>query len=171
MEYLLRSGGSFEQLEARIIEVLGRQGFMVRRSFSLHSATRGELGLTFEEGGGPPGFSVLWLYASGARRQSLALVTLYERHGRTIFQVIPASTDRSLSAVPEPADLEAELTAALVLDGLEVCRGLDGSRGCVDAARVLDDTMDEPALSSLQEGRGWPGTPSGDGSPLGRRDD
>lgn len=144
MEYLIRSGEPFERLEARIVVALERHGLAVHRSFSLHSATQGERRLAPEGTGGLPGFSVLWLYSSGARRRPLALVTLYQRQGRTIFRMMPAAVDGSLPGIPETADLEAELIAVLVLDGLEICLGLDGSRGCVDAIRVADGGPGEP---------------------------
>ena len=153
MEYLLRSGDTFEQLEARVIGALARHGFMVQRSFSLHSATQGQLGLPLQSGDRPPGFSVLSLHGSGTQRQAVALVTLYQRQGRTIFRVVPATAGPALPDVPETADLEAELVAALILDGLEICLGLDGSQGCVDAARVDDGATNEPDLSQRQKGR------------------
>jgi hypothetical protein len=147
MEYLIRSGEPFEQLEARVVRALGRHDFAVHRSFSLHSATQGERGSGPEDGGGPPGFSVLWLYASGAGRRPLALVTLYQRQGHTMFRMVPAAVGDSPSDAPETADLRAELIAALVLDGLEICLGLHGCQGCVDAARVADDGTAEPDRS------------------------
>jgi hypothetical protein len=143
MEYLIRSGEPFEQLEARVVGALGRNDVSVHRSFSLQSATQGEHGSGPDAGDGPPGFSILWLYTCGAHRRPLALVTLYQRQGRTILRAMPAAAGGPHRGAPETADLEADLVAALVLDGLEICVGLDGRRGCVDAARVADGATAE----------------------------
>ena len=169
MEYLIRSREPFERLEAQIVGALERHGLAVHRSFSLHSATQRERGLASEGAGGSPGFSVLWLYSAGARRRPLALVTLYQRQGRTIFRMVPATADGSLPGVPETADLEAELIAVLVLDGLEICLGLDGSRGCVDAHRVADGAPSEPDRPLRSVDRSPSQLPGGDRSRLVHR--
>ena len=161
MEYLIRSEEPFEQLEARVVGALGRHDVSVQRSFSLHSATQGEHGLVLEADDGPPGFSVFWLYSSGARRQPLALVTLYQRQGRTFFRAVSAVDGRPSPDGAESADLAAGLVAALVLDGLEVCTGLDGRRGCVDAAQVADVAAAERHRSPLQGGRSLSEGPGG----------
>ncbi|MCL7453501.1 MAG: hypothetical protein M8467_10690 [Anaerolineae bacterium] len=150
MEYVVRSGDSFEQIEMRVIDTLQRQGFVVRQSFSLLSATRSVSGLSVEEraADGPPGFSVLWLYGPGASRQPHSLVTLYQRRGHTLFRAVPSPMTRlPLAGIQATADLEAELVATLVLDGLDVCLGLGGDRRCVDAAQLVDSATPGPDAS------------------------
>jgi hypothetical protein len=111
MEYLITADRPFEEIEARTIDALERGGFVVRRTFSLHSATAAAEGGT----DGDPGYSVLMLYASGARQQPLGLVTVYERGDRIAVQPVLTSPG------PGSQDVHAELVAALALGGLHLC--------------------------------------------------
>ena len=80
MEFVVTARRPFEEIEAQTIDALEQQGFVVRCTFSLRSATG--LGST----GRNPGYSVLLLYASGLEQKPLGLVTLYERGEETVIR-------------------------------------------------------------------------------------
>jgi len=100
---------------------LEQQGLVVKRTFSLHSAAGGDVDLKE----GKPGYSVLMLYAAEADCPPLGLITLYEREGRIVIQTTAAT---SAGQPPPAADAEAELAAALMVGGLELCGW--GGRPC-----------------------------------------
>ncbi len=134
MEYLIASDLPFDEIEAQIVEALERQGWMVQRTFSLRSVVgadrrdRGTLTLPDHSGatGAKPGYSVLMLYAAGALRRPLGLITLYERGDRTVVKPVlaparsqePSSADAQEASAPAGSDAHAVLVAALVRGGL-----------------------------------------------------
>ena len=130
MEYVITASGPFAEIEEQVIRALEQQGFVVQRTFSLHSASGG--GSSPAEG--KPGYSVLMLYAPDASCPPLGLLTLYEREGQTVVQTAPAAPPTGQS--PPPGDAEAELVAALMMGGLELC-GCHG--GQCRPARLKED--------------------------------
>lgn len=131
MEYLITSERPFDEIEATSTGTLERHGFTVQRTFSLHSAT----GAAGAHRG--PGYSVLMIFRAGAERPPVGLLTLYEQGGRTIIRAALTS--------PEGGDADAEVVAALLLDGLE---------RCLDAAEGEDCAHSDHAA----EGSGVPGS-------------
>jgi hypothetical protein len=109
MRYVITADRPFGEIEAQTIAVLEQQGFVVRRTFSLESATRS----SSDGACTSPGYSVLMLYASGFLREPLGLVTLYEQGGQTVLH--------SLLTLPAGGDVEAEMVAALAQSGLDFC--------------------------------------------------
>ena len=66
-----------------------------------------------EGAGSNPGYSVLMLHTSGVQRHPLGLLTLYQRGGWTVIKPVLAQ--------PAGKDMDADLVAALLLSGLELC--------------------------------------------------
>jgi YHS domain-containing protein len=130
MEYVVTSGHPFEEVESLTAAALERQGIVVQRTFSLHSAVQGSTP-AIEGTAGNPGYSVLMLYTSGVQRRSLGLLTLYQRGERTVI--------RPVLAQPMGEDMDADLVAALVLGGIELCAEVAGSRDCVGRTEVAED--------------------------------
>jgi YHS domain-containing protein len=136
MEYVIMANRPFEEIEARTMDALKRQGFVVQRTFSLGSATGADKDSAKALTGAVrnPGYSVLLLYSTGARRQPLGLVTLYERQGKTVINSLPTSPVVGGSqSLPGNKDVEAELTVALALGGL------DGSTELAEVFAVSPD--------------------------------
>jgi hypothetical protein len=119
MRYLIRADRSFGEIEAQTIAVLEQQGFVVRRTFSLESATRSSSSAPRAS----PGYSVLMLYASDYLREPLGLVTLYEQGGQTVIH--------SLVTLSAGGDVEAEMVAALVQSGLDFCVKARDGETCI----------------------------------------
>lgn len=118
MEYVITNQQPFDEVEGQAIRALEQQGFIVQRTFSLHSATasgrdRGQAG---------PGYSVLMLYAPGQGQRALGLITLYEGAGRTMLQ--------PQLATMSSRDTEAEILGVLVRGGLDVCIESHGNGRC-----------------------------------------
>lgn len=128
MRYVITADRPFGEIEAQTIAVLEQQGFVVRRTFSLQSATR-------SSGDGlcaSPGYSVLMLYGSGYLREPLGLVTLYEQGGQMMIH--------SLFTLPAGGDVEAEMVAALTQSGLDFCvKARDGETCIQPREDVLRD--------------------------------
>jgi hypothetical protein len=141
MEYVITSEQRFEDVESRIMKALQKKGLVVQRTFSLRSAVA-----TSRLGGknppaqqdraaadAGPGYSVLMIYASDVQQDSLGLLTLYQRQGRTVITFLPAGPSEDATAtdaLPVPAtrpaaDADAELVVALVLSGLDYCVGVE----------------------------------------------
>ncbi len=134
MEYVVTTNRPFQAVEAQAIGALERHGFLVQRTFSLHSAARPE-----REGiGGNPGYSVLMLYGHGEQYQPLALVTLYEWQGQTVIESLSPSLMARQQLALDPMDVEAELAAALSLGGLEFCVKAAGGTDCVGLVLAED---------------------------------
>ena len=95
MEYEIKSKRPFPEIERRTVDALERHGFVVRQTFSLHSAAEAA---KVETG---PGYSVFMIYETDASRQPVAQLTLYQRGARTLIQ--PALS------VTAYADLDADL--------------------------------------------------------------
>ena len=110
MEHTIAASGPFVEIEEQVIQVLEQQGFVVRRTFSLHSAAERDAH-PLEK----PGFSVLMLYAAGAACPPLGLITLYERKDQIVIQTAPVTQP------PPAAGAEADLIAALTMGGLKLC--------------------------------------------------
>jgi hypothetical protein len=141
MEYVITTEQPFEEVESRMVEALQQQGWVVHRTFSLRSAVgaarSGERTLSAQQDGAAteagPGYSVLMLYASGAQRRSLGLLTLYQLQRRTVITFVPhlpdgEGTEMDALSVPttQPAaNMDAELVVALALSGLDFCVGVD----------------------------------------------
>jgi hypothetical protein len=128
MEYVVTANRPFEEIETQAISALEQQGFGVQRSFSLHSAagTGGSAGVA------SPGYSVLLLYTPGTERQLLGLVTLYERQGRTVIgSRLTAQAEKQRETSRGSEDLEADLVAALLLGGLDLCVDPVRRTGCI----------------------------------------
>jgi hypothetical protein len=119
MEYVIPGKGHFQEIEARTMSALEKQGFAVQRTFSLHSATLSDSG----SGGCCPGYGVLMLYASGARHEPLGLLILYERGEQTVIHPALASSAGD--------DVEADLATALALGGLDFCIDAAGREACI----------------------------------------
>ncbi|HFD39723.1 MAG TPA: hypothetical protein ENJ31_07760 [Anaerolineae bacterium] len=117
MEHTITAPGPFAEIEEQVIQVLEQQGFVVRRTFSLHSAA-GRDAHPLEK----PGFSVLMLYAAEATCPPLGLITLYEREDQIVIQTASATQP------PPVSDAEAKLVAALMMGGLKLCSC--GGRPC-----------------------------------------
>jgi YHS domain-containing protein len=117
MEYVVTNSQPFDEVEALAIRAL-QEGFVVQRTFSLHSVTS-SINAEAEE---RPGYSVLMLYATGERQQVMGLVTLYERAGRTVIQ--PQLTAAGFR------DADAEILAALGQGGLDLCVDATGGGRC-----------------------------------------
>ncbi len=120
MEYEIMADRPFAEIELQTVDALERRGFVVRRTFSLRSATGAAGGIPDVS----PEFSILMLYASRDEPRPLGVVTLYERGGRMVIK--PALT------VPMNQDGNAELVTALILGGLEFCIRTAGGRRCLD---------------------------------------
>jgi len=118
MEYLIAAGRPFQEIEARTISALQREGFTVQRTFSLDSVT------TVAGDDLYPGFSVLMLYAERAPQQPLGLLTLYEQQAG---QMVLRATLRS-----PVQDTEAELVVALNRSGLDFCVHAAGGLNCIE---------------------------------------
>jgi hypothetical protein len=112
MEYVITTERPFHEIEAVATAALERQGFVIQRTFSLHSATAAS------SLNASPGFSVFLLYWNDARLQPVGSVTLYQRGRWTVIS--PQLTS------PADGDMDADLLAALMLGGLEFCLGLGG---------------------------------------------
>jgi YHS domain-containing protein len=121
MEYVIRNRQPFEEVEAQVIDVLRKMGFVVQCTFSLHSATVSAR----EPAAACPGYSVLLLYDPQESQRALGLVTLYERAGQTVIRPqLEAAGSR---------DAEAEILAALGQGGLEVCVEAAGGARCTES--------------------------------------
>jgi YHS domain-containing protein len=165
MEYLITNSLPFDQIEAKIVEALEQKGLWVQRTFSLRSAVAADgaqaSALVQTEhsaaNGGRPGYSVLLLYAAGALRRPLGLVTLYEQGARTLInpvltpEGIPliSSVQVGSAAGGEGADAEADLVAALVRGGLDLCAEAAGEGESVDPGLVSEDP--DPAMQLVQD--------------------
>lgn len=123
MEYIVTSDQPFEEIEALTIATLERQGLVIRRTFSLHSAVVGRPAAS-KRASGNPGYSILMLHGAGVQGRPLGSLTLYRRGERTV--IIPALTS------PADADVEADLVAALVLGDLEFCMEVAGAERCIE---------------------------------------
>lgn len=130
MEYVVTSGRCFEEVEALTVAALERQGVVVQRTFSLHSAVEGSTP-AIEGTGSNPGYSVLMLHTSGVQRRPLGLLTLYQRGERTVI--------RPVLAQPMGEDMDADLVMALVLSGLEFCVDVAGAQDCIDPTGAVED--------------------------------
>jgi hypothetical protein len=122
MEYEIRSKRPFPEIEHQTVGALVRHGFVVRQTFSLHSATEAVM----EELG--PGYSVFMVYETNASKRPSAQLTLYQRGGRTL--ILPALTSEAY------ADMDADLVAAFVSGGLELCIDGADSEACIDPELV-----------------------------------
>ncbi len=118
MEYLITSEQLFLEIESQTVTALERHGFVVRQTFSLHSATEAA---QMEKG---PGYSVFMIYLTGASHQPAAQLTLYQREEQTLIAPALASA--------APADMDANLVAAFVSGGLEFCVDVTGTEACID---------------------------------------
>ena len=118
MEYAITTEQPFSAIEIQTVAALERHGFVVRQTFSLHSAT--EAAMVDKR----PGYSVFMIYETDASWKPVAQLTLYQRTGQT--RIVPILT----SAAYE--DLDAELVAAFVSGGLEFCVDVAGTEACID---------------------------------------
>ncbi len=119
MEYMLAADQPFQEIESQTVSALERGGFVVRRTFSLGSAT----GAGRDRNPGNPDYAVLMLYASGDQLRFLGLVTLHEREGRIVLRSLPGSPSR---------DGEADLVAALTLGDLDFCVQAMSGKACIE---------------------------------------
>lgn len=139
MEYVITTERSFEEIETQTQRALEKQGYVVRRTFSLHSAV-GTVGRDTETFAGPgesPGYSVLMLYASDGTKRPLGVITFYERKGRTVINPVftPAEIGRPASPVGKDeaasVDVDAEFAVALMQSGLEYCVKVSQGEECI----------------------------------------
>jgi xanthine dehydrogenase accessory factor len=165
MEYLITNSLPFDQIEAKIVEALEQHGLWVQRTFSLRSAVAADRGqasalVQAEQSvasGGRPGYSVLMLYAAGALRRPLGLVTLYQQGTRTLINpVLTPECTPLISSVQagratggEGTDAEADLVATLVRGGLDLCIAVAGEGGCVDPGLASENP--NPATQLVQD--------------------
>jgi hypothetical protein len=136
MEFVVTARRPFEEIEAQTIDALEQQGFVVRCTFSLRSAT----GSGSSSAGRNPGYSVLLLYASGLEQKPLGLVTLYERGEKTVIRpgqvLAPAASGGQ--------DAGADLVAALVQAGFDLSMdAVDGAEP-IDPGQIARDAEGEP---------------------------
>jgi hypothetical protein len=126
MEYRIMADKPFQEIETQTLQALQCQGFIVRRTFSLNSATAE----TSDDA--RPGLSVLMLYGDGLARQPLGVLSLYGQAGQIVLKAMLSS--------PTP-DTEAELVAALTLTGLDFCVHTGRGAGCIgpEIARTDED--------------------------------
>ena len=129
MEYVITTERPFPEIEILAVGALERHGFVVRRTFSLHSATRAA------RANGSPGYSVFMIYGTGASQQSQGLLTIYQRGGHTVINPVLSS--------PADADLDAELVAAFTLSGLEFCVDVTGTEKCINPRLTDEETGTE----------------------------
>jgi hypothetical protein len=130
MEYVITADRPFEQIEAQAIDALERQGFLVRRTFSLGSVSDGR------DAPGP-GYSVLMLYAAEGLGGPLALITLYERQEQTVIcSLLIPPADRQSRPLSGGEDVGAELVVALALGGLEFCVDAGEGAGCMPMEKL-----------------------------------
>ncbi len=147
MEYVITARRPFEETEALVIAALRQQGLLVQRTFSLRSAAGAaeESASTPRGTGSSPGYSVLMLYALGTPRRPIGLLTLYERDRRTVIKpvIMPVEYPRPESPMGEaqlaPEDADADLVAALVLGGLELCVEVARGEECITAAAQSEE--------------------------------
>ena len=138
MEYVITASRPFGEIEAKTIGALEQRGFVVRRTFSLHSATGGD----DSSPGRRPGYSVLMLYAAGAQRQPLGLVMLYQQGKQTVINpVLTAPSASQAEPAPGSEDADAELIAALVLAGLDLCLDHTDGTECITLEQALGDSI------------------------------
>ena len=136
MEYVVRGNGHFQEIEARTMCALEKQGFAVQRTFSLHSATLSGSG----NAGCCPGYGVLMLYASGAGHEPLGLLILYERGEETVIHPAFASS--------AGGDVEAEVATALALGGLDYCIDAAGRESCIHPRAWTGETTGRMSVST-----------------------
>jgi YHS domain-containing protein len=109
----------------------------VQRTFSLRSAVELSGGATETPSASDrkPSYTILLLYASALQRRPLGLLTLYERSGSTVISAVvtPQENGRPSSPGSEgpAADANADLMAALVRSGLDVCLEVAASEDCI----------------------------------------
>jgi hypothetical protein len=154
MEYVITTDDSFDGIEALTIEALKQQGLDVRRTFSLRSATGQSASRAFAtasqqphpDSAGNPGYSVLLLYAAGAPRGPVGLLTLFERGGQMVISSLPAGSGPEAgasvgagqaNAAPDAASL---LLAALIATGLDFCTVTGDRSHCVSADEITYQT-------------------------------
>jgi YHS domain-containing protein len=157
MEYVVTTERSFDEIESRTIGALERHGLLVQRTFSLRSAV-GAGSMASQKPSAPagaePGYSVLMLYAAGALRRPLGLITLFQRGDRTIISpVLTLNEDQQRLAVdPEQpvagagSDLNAQLLAVLVQGGLEIRTEADATDRGLDPGMVSVETGPQARL-------------------------
>jgi hypothetical protein len=129
MEYVITSEQPFEEIEMLTVCALKRHGFVVQRTFSLHSATKA---VTSSEN---PGYSVFMIYRTGVGQKPIGLITLYQRSGQTVINPVLTS--------PMGGDVDADLVAALVLGGLEFCVDAAGHDRCMELNQDNEDTEED----------------------------
>ena len=128
MEYEITSKRSFPEIESQTMAALERHGFVVRQTFSLHSATKAA---AVEKS---PGYSIFMIYETDASQQPVAQLTLYQRGEQTL--IVP---DLTLA----PAGMDAELVAAFVSGGLEFCVDVAGTGACIDPRKAYEERTNE----------------------------
>jgi hypothetical protein len=129
MKYVITTERPFPEIEILAIGALERLGIVVKRTFSLHSATR------TESASRNPGYSVFMIYGTGASQQSRGLLTIYQRGGRTVIN--PVLTSQA------DVDLDADLVAALTVSGLEFCVDVTGNEKCINLRLTDEETGTE----------------------------
>lgn len=153
MEYRVMAKRPFEETEAQAILALEQGGFVVQRTFSLRSAVGSGEGALQR----PPGYSVLMLYAPGTQRDLLGLVSLYQREGHTVIRPVLNGPAPHKPATGNLKDIDAELVAALVAGGLEMCVHQGEGETCLALALAADGRVtDAGAGSAGPWGGPWP---------------
>lgn len=131
MEYVITTERSFGEIEAITRSTLERHGFLVQRTFSLHSATAAVIGQEQME------YSVFLVFAPGAGQRP-TLLALYRRGAQMVINpMLSPGAD---------ADADAELVGALLLGDLNVCIDAGDGERCIEliAAGENLESHDDP---------------------------